>query len=391
MRYLSFTVSLSFVAACATGQSVVSDDSDDDGAASTASAVGGAGGQTGAGGNAAGGQVPALPCGIDCGSIDTPDCQAAICNAETLKCEIVPLKEGTSCDDGQFCTTQDACVAGICVGGLQNDCGMAPVKCQLIVCIELNKSCGIMPAPDGSFCVAADLCAVGAGCQAGICSGFAKDCFFAPTPDDCHSSACNPQNGKCEPFANPNLDGKTCIDLNDMCSVNKTCAAGTCIGGEVKDCSALTVGCFDGICDPGTGQCFSSPVPPGGTCAQATDDCNVGICDMNGNCAPQATNEGGACNSDPCFDGQLCAGGQCQGGVVITQCTDGDQCCAAGCQLNNDSDCGCRVPSDYATVQLAANNACAKVILESTAPTTFTLTNPPGDLEIVPEIGRAHV
>ena len=45
---------------------------------------------------------------------DRNDCTEDVCN-DTLGCVEVPLDEG-ACDDGVECTTQDACVGGVCVG-----------------------------------------------------------------------------------------------------------------------------------------------------------------------------------------------------------------------------------------------------------------------------------
>jgi hypothetical protein len=80
---------------------------------------------------------------------------------------------------------------------------------------------------------------------------------------------------------------------------------------------------------------------PGQQCAEATDQCNVGICDMGGNCNPQAANQGLACDTDGCFIGQTCNNGSCQGGAQITSCINNDNCCPAGCDLTTDDDCGC--------------------------------------------------
>jgi hypothetical protein len=103
----------------------------------------------------------------------------------------------------------------------------------------------------------------------------------------------------------------------------------------------MTVGCFDGQCDPNTGQCIQVAIAPGQQCAEATDQCNVGICDTQGNCNPQPANEGQPCDTDGCFVGQTCASGTCQGGNQITACSNNDDCCPTGCDLNNDDDCGC--------------------------------------------------
>ena len=72
---------------------------------------------------------PAIACGkisvaqsCVCGT-DTPDCSvlendcnAGVCNSDTVACEAVPINEGGPCDDGDTCTDVDTCINGICVG-----------------------------------------------------------------------------------------------------------------------------------------------------------------------------------------------------------------------------------------------------------------------------------
>jgi len=355
------------------------DDATSSGSGGTAS--GGAGGDGGQGGMA----TP-LPCGVDCSVIDTPSCFKSVCNETTKTCEVVADDDGTSCDDGLFCTVDDTCKDGMCVGGGQNDCSLMPADCEDVTCDEASKSCGTTPKTQGAACIVqGDLCKVNATCQNGLCIGSDKDCFFAPVPNKCYTAICNSQNGMCEPQPDAMKDGDPCVDPMDLCTENKTCSAGMCKGGTAKDCSSLTVGCFNGVCDTMTGLCKQDPVPPGGQCAEAADDCNVGICDNMGKCNPQPANENGMCNTDGCFTGQTCVGGVCQGGVQITQCINADNCCPQGCTPANDDDCGCRIPTDYATVQLAADNLCDKIIIESNAPLSFTLVNPPQTVEIKPD------
>src|SRR5690606_7981063 len=138
---------------------------------------------------------------------------------------------------------------------------------------------------------------------------------------------CEPQVGN---------EGMGCTDPADLCTVNKTCTSGTCDGGTPKDCSAQTVGCFNGVCDTTTGLCTQQPVPPGGACAQGDSACTAGQCDMNGMCVPQPVNEGLSCNDgNPCTMGSTCTNGVCGNGAPVTQCMSNDACCPAGCTEAN--------------------------------------------------------
>jgi hypothetical protein len=301
---------------------------------------GGGQGASGGGGGAGGEGGQPGPCAIDCSTIMTDECHEAICDAASGQCAVVPVTNGVECDDGLFCTVDDACQEGVCTGGGQNDCGIGAAVCHDVVCDEAAMTCTQTPVTNGTMCQPADLCTVGGTCTNGICSGgFYNDCFFAPVPNLCHVAVCNPATGDCE--AQPGNEGMACVDGADLCSVGNTCSAGVCGGGSPKDCTHLTQGCFDGECDMTTGQCAAIPIPAGGVCAAATDDCNVGMCDALGDCVPTPANEGGACDMDGCFLGQTCAMGACQGGTQILTCIDGDNCCPAGCDLTNDDDCGC--------------------------------------------------
>jgi len=76
---------------------------------------GGSGGEAGGGVTGGGGEGGTTgPCAVDCEAIQTPQCQVGQCNTQTGQCEVVADEDGTACDDGQFCTVDDACAAGQC-------------------------------------------------------------------------------------------------------------------------------------------------------------------------------------------------------------------------------------------------------------------------------------
>lgn len=288
----------------------------DDGAGGEepSTSAGGAGADGGAGGEVA------SPCGMDCSAISAPQCYVSVCNEGQAagpvgSCVVVPDEAGLSCDDGQFCTTDDTCDGkGLCVGGGANDCGQTPAECAEIVCNEDTDSCAEAQLVNGTACTPADLCEVGGACQNGLCIGAEKDCFFSPVPNECHVAVCNPNNGECEPI--PGNDNASCTLSSDLCSVGNTCSAGVCSGGAPKDCGGLTAGCLEGICDTVTGQCTTQPIPPGGSCT----------------------------DFQACTSGEICdANGMCGGGAPVTACVAGDGCCPAGCTDLTDIDCACSV------------------------------------------------
>jgi hypothetical protein len=288
-----------------------------------------------------------LPCGIDCSTIETNACHQAVCKEQTKQCAIEAVTNGTACDDGLYCTIDDSCQAGECKGGGSNDCDIDAPACNDVVCDESTKNCGVAIAQDGNACTATDLCITNASCLSGLCVGQAKDCFFAPVPNDCHVAACNPSNGLCEPM--PGNANQGCSDPNDVCVTGKTCDNnGNCVGGQAIDCSNLTVGCVDGVCDPQTGQCIPVPVPPGGHCAEGDAECTKGECDNMGQCIAQVAYEGQSCNDfDSCTENELCTMGNCGGGQPVTACIDNDGCCPGSCTANNDLDCACGLDKLY--------------------------------------------
>ncbi len=275
----------------------------------TTSSGGGDGGQGAGTSSGTGGS--SSPCAVDCTQIQTPQCQVAQCNAQTGQCEVVADSDGASCDDGVFCTIDDACLAGNCEGGPPNDCGMTPPQCTEVICDEQAQTCTTSPAQNGDPCQDPnDLCLMGATCMNGLCTGGTpEDCFFSPVPDDCHVAECNPQNGQCEPVVGN--EGGPCADPNDLCTVAKTCLTGVCQGGQPMDCSQLTSGCNIGVCDTNTGLCVQQSVGNGQLC----DDL------------------------DACTTGEICNNGVCANGTAINQCGPVDGCCPSNCNETNDQDC----------------------------------------------------
>lgn len=304
-------ISFAGVAGIGAGCATTTTDFEDDGTGATAPTTTTTTGNGGAGQGGGAGGTMVLPCGIDCSMIQAPACNQAQCNTTTLQCEIVPVTDGDACDDDVFCTDGDTCQAGMCVGGPPNTCGMTPAACQSVTCNETNQNCNFASVANGTACQPTNLCISGASCTNGLCiGGTPTDCFFFPVPDACHVAQCNQTNGLCESVVGN--EGGPCNDATDLCTVNKTCSMGMCQGGVPKDCSALTVGCNQGVCNTTNGLCVTMAVMNG-------QPCN----DLN-----------------PCTTGEICTNGNCGGGSTITQCMNGDFCCPMNCTAMTDTDCG---------------------------------------------------
>ncbi len=96
---------------------------------------------------------------IDCGHLDA-DCTVGSCDADSGECVSVPRHDGTTCDDGLWCTEGDSCEAGQC-GGADRDCGERDG--YLSWCDEEADACGweelesepVVTDDDGCQCAAA--------------------------------------------------------------------------------------------------------------------------------------------------------------------------------------------------------------------------------------------
>ena len=87
---------------------------------------------------------------VDCSDLGGEDsCTAGRCDPATGTCSPVLLPEGTPCDDGLYCTVEDACMGGVC-GGSPRACGEAP-EGFLSTCDDDRQACLLEPEspPDG--------------------------------------------------------------------------------------------------------------------------------------------------------------------------------------------------------------------------------------------------
>ena len=345
MKHLSLSLAIALVALGCAGEQ---DDSSVGGTPSSdggggAASDGGSGGIGGApvGGNPEGGSGSG--CDQDCSTIETPVCYVATCNENSGICEIGPAEDGASCDDGLFCTVNDTCEAGECQAGAPYVCKGAEDECVLLECDEDLDACTGGSVPNGQPCTSPNVCESNAICQNGSCQGAPTDCSGVPAPD-CQASACNPTNGQCEPVPDASQNGTACTDGGDPCEVAKTCDNGACANGVPKDCSALDIGCQNGVCNAVTGICEGVAVPVGGQCNSGTDDCNTGVCNASQQCVLTPVPDGTACEDfSTCSVGNTCIAGAC--GVVDPACNiyleEGfESCPAPGWVLSGEWQCG---------------------------------------------------
>ena len=273
------------------------------------------------------GVPPLNSCAEDLGCIDLlhpGPCENAICRLPEGLCVLQLLPDDTVCDDGDRCTTSDACATGVCGGEAVLCDDKNP--CTIDAC-DSAEGCQFDP-DTGALCEDNNPCTEHAFCVEGLCVGEDNSC---PCTED----------ADCSPF-----------DDDDACNGTMACVEGRCeiasSGATTCDSSSDTA-CRRNTCDAGTGLCFPTDVAAGEGCddgdACTTQDvCVSGLCRGFGT---ETCDDGNACTTDSC-DPDL----GCQHVANNLPCDDGDRCtigdhCSFGicspvvnvCSCGSDEDC----------------------------------------------------
>ncbi len=97
----------------------------------------------------------------------SPECTEVCweCTGEPSACETLP--DGTACEDGNVCTTNDQCSGVVCVGGPPPDCD------DQNVCTEdgCNPAYGCVHPPKTGPCDDGSTCSINDACSGGVCVG----------------------------------------------------------------------------------------------------------------------------------------------------------------------------------------------------------------------------
>jgi alpha-tubulin suppressor-like RCC1 family protein len=120
------------------------------------------------------------------------------CDPSTGLCKPKLASSGTPCDDGNACTTDDACLAGLCRGNTAVECPEAALVCDVVVACDPVVGCVNVDAPNGNACDDGVGATPTSTCQAGVCTGACASgfsdcggkcvyrgdaCGLCPTPD----------------------------------------------------------------------------------------------------------------------------------------------------------------------------------------------------------------
>jgi hypothetical protein len=126
----------------------------------------------------------------DCdGLTDTDDPDCNVCTTDS------------DCDDGLYCTDPDTCTGGVCTNSAR-DCSQIDDACNLGVCDEASNQCVTTPKADGAPCDDGLYCTVNDACQSGSCT--LRDPRDCDDGDACTQDACNETLDQCSHILMPN-------------------------------------------------------------------------------------------------------------------------------------------------------------------------------------------
>lgn len=169
---------------------------------------------------------------------DNNSCTADLCDPK-LGCVHLAGADGSSCNDGNLCTQGDQCKNGSC-GGTPVTCATSN-KCLSGSC-NPAIGCTFQMAPNGTTCNDGDKCTSNDSCNAGACGGTEMSCDDG---NPCTTDSCAPLNGMCVSLPAP--AGTACDDKNP-CTMNDQCESTSCRGAPVALHSACQTAAVTGCC-----------------------------------------------------------------------------------------------------------------------------------------------
>lgn len=282
----------------------------------------------------------------DCAGIVVGTCQQPVC--ESGCCIGAVAEDGSPCDDGLDCTSEDTCAGGLCAG-LTTGCDDA-LDCTNDKCDAETGKC--------THAAAEGWCAIDGTCVEDGADDPNNPCQWCSIPESqsawvwkpscckadsecpaigaCDVAFCDAATGKCMPkkkLGCCSTDGD-CDDANACTTDACNQVTGNCVI-TAKACEAFN-NCQNGECDPGSGACMPATKPGwcfvGGQCVvdgQALAGNGCMVCDPAKSAAQWSPAAGAFCDDgNSCTFADVCgADGQCKGTAQ------------AGC-CKNDGDCG---------------------------------------------------
>ncbi|MDI7266581.1 MAG: hypothetical protein QME96_01130, partial [Myxococcota bacterium] len=202
----------------------------------------------------------------DCSALGN-QCNTGRCDEAGRRCYADPLPDGTSCDDGRWCTDPDTCTAGTC-GGPLRDCSASTNQCNTGTCDDAGRRCYAAPLPNGTSC---------------------DDGDPLTSPDICVSGTC--RASACGDTYLHTASGEYCDDGNTTTESCTAPPAGAC----VRDCSIRQDTCGNGTPEPALGEICDDGN------ADSMDACTTSCIPNDRNVGAPCTCTGGGCSIvNPC-------------------------------------------------------------------------------------------
>jgi cysteine-rich repeat protein len=198
-------------------------------------------------------------------------CTTDSCNPAS-GCVFPNAPNGTTCDDTQFCTINDACQAGACAGGGPRDCS-DPDSCTTDTCDETVNAC--VHTPSGACCGdgttnGTEQCDDGNTSNADAClntcvNATCGDSFVRTGVEQCDAGASNSNapNAACRLDCTPRRCGDGIVDTStEQCDDGNTSSGDGCsatCGAELPATAELIPGRGSASVDCGLEWAYDNP------------------------------------------------------------------------------------------------------------------------------------
>ena len=122
-------------------------------------------------------------------------CNQGFCDEGSQSCTSEPANLGDPCDDGLFCTVSTTCTADGSCEGQPRTCDHLDELCRVGYCDETVNSCELTNVADQTECDTGIYCSVNESCEDGQCVGDPRDC--SALDDECNDGVCDEASGEC--------------------------------------------------------------------------------------------------------------------------------------------------------------------------------------------------